>query len=261
MRRVNALVVRELRSMFRGPTAYAVLGLFLVVHALSFAQLMEDYSVRSFRDISNGRLGNELNLVDLVLRSLITGDAFFLTLFLPLLTMRSFADEWRQGTSDLLLSYPFREFELVLGKFLAAACVLWMMLAFAALYPLATLLLGSLEIPVLFSSYLGLSLYGLALLAVGLFYSTLTENQLIAFASTWATFFALLMAAFWAPRVEAPWDTVLAQLSPIGHVNAFGVGLLRLSDSYFFVVFIAIFLYLATGVLESKRWGRGRVRR
>ena len=258
MSRIHALFVRELRSAFRSPTAYVVIGLFLLIHAVSFAQVMEEYSTQSFREVSSGRLGNQLNLVDLVLRRLITGDAFFLTLFLPAFTMKLFADEWRQGTSDLLLSYPFREVELVLGKFFAAAAVLGMLLVAGALYPLSTALMGNLEFPVLFSSYLGLALYGLGLIAVGLFFSALTENQILAFAATWATFFGLLMVAFWSPRVGPPWDVFLGQLSPLAHVSAFGVGLLRLSDLWYFLVLIGLFLFLCTGVLESKRWAAER---
>lgn len=256
MSRVLALVERELRSAFRGPVAYAVLGLFLAVHGMTFATLMEDYSARSFEALSSGQLEPELNLVDLVLRALINADAFVLMLLLPAMTMRLFADEWRQGTSDLLLSYPFREVELVLGKFLAAAALLAAMVLLALVYPLGAMIVGQLQLSVLLSSFLGLWLYGMTLLAVGTFFSTLTENQLIAFGSTWATAFAFMLVGFWAPKAPSPFDGVLEYLAPMGHVNPFGVGLIRASDIAFFLGAAIFFLYLATGVLESRRWAR-----
>jgi len=256
MSRILALVERELSSAFRGPVAYAVLGLFLAVHGMTFATLMEDYGARSFEAITSGQLQPELNLVDLVLRALINADAFVLMLLLPAMTMRLFSDEWRQGTSDLLLSYPFREVELVLGKFLAAASILAAMIVLALLYPLGAMLVGHLQLAVLLSSFLGLWLYGIALLAVGTFFSTLTENQLIAFGSTWATVFAFMLVGFWSTKVPSPFDDMLSYLSPMDHVSPFGVGLITLSDICFFLGIAILFLYLATGVLESRRWAR-----
>jgi len=256
MSRVLALVERELRSAFRGPVPYAVLGFFLFLHGVTFSTLMEDYSSRSYEAVSSGQVEAELNLVDLVLRALIFGDSFFFMLLLPALTMRLFADEWRQGTSDLLLSYPFREVELVLGKFLASAVLLAAMIVLGLIYPLGAMIVGHLELSVLLSSFLGLWLFGMALLAVGTFFSSLTESQLIAFGATWATAFGFMLVSYWSSQVPQPFDTVLEYLSPREHVNPFGVGLIRLSDILYFVGITILFLYLSTGVLESRRWAR-----
>lgn len=258
MSRVGAVVQRELRSAFRGPVAYAVTGLYLLIHGLFYTQLMEDYSSNSFSYLTMGQLPDQLNLVDMMQRALVISDAFLLLFLLPALTMRTLADERRQGTSDLLLSYPLREFEIVLAKFVASAIVLIGMLALGVLYPLSAALFGHVEIAILLSGLLGLLLFGMAVLAIGIFTSSLTENQVVAFGLCFVIVFGLTALSFWAPRVAVPFDAVLRYLSMTAHADPLGYGLLRGSDIYYFLAFIVFFLFLATGMLESRRWGSRR---
>jgi ABC-2 type transport system permease protein len=249
-----ALIERELRSAMRAPVALAVLGLYLILHGLFFTQLMESFSTQSLAAQSQGQSADQLNLVDQVLRSLVMGDAFILMLLLPALTMRLVADEWRQGTSDLLLSYPLREIDIVLGKYFAAVLMLLVMIVLGLLYPLGAGFLGRLEFSVALSGALGLLLFGMAIVAIGVFYSSLTENQLIAFISTFVTTFVMTTAGFWRFRISPPFDGMLAHLSPTAHVDAFGAGLLRLSDVVFFLSVAFFFLALTVGVFEARRW-------
>lgn len=254
------LVERELRSAVRSPVAFAVLGVYLALHGLFFAQLMEEYSTRSFQMIANGVLESQQNLSDMVVRPLLMGDAFLLLLLLPALSMRSLADEWRQGTIDLLLSYPLRESDIVLGKYLASLVVLAGMILVSAAYPISTAFFGQLEVPILLTGLLGLFLYGATILAVGLLFSALTENQVIAFVSTVVTLLGVTFLSWWGARTDSLWGQVLTHLSLLGHVDAPSSGLVRLSDLVFFGGLITFFLYLCTGVLEAKRWRRGGTR-
>jgi len=257
---ILGLVERELRGAVRSPVAFAVLGVFLALHGVFFAQLMEEYSSRSLQMIANGVTESQQNLSDMVVRPLIMGDAFLLLLLLPALSMRTLADEWRQGTIDLLLSYPLRESDIVLGKYLASLVVLAAMLLVGAAYPLATALFGRLEIPILLTGLLGLFLYGATVLAVGLLFSALTENQVIAFVSTAVTLLGVTFLSWWGARTESLWGQVLTHLSLLGHVDASTSGLIRTSDLVFFGGLITFFLYLCTGVLEAKRWRHGGAR-
>ena len=258
MTRFPIVCERELRSAFRGPVAYAVIGLFMLLHGVFFTQLMEEFSTNSFTHLTQGQVPDEMNLVDMMQRVLVISDAFLLLFLLPALTMRSMAEEWRQGTSDLLLSYPLRESEIILGKF-AAYCVLLLgIVLLGAVYPASAALFGRIEWPILLSGVAGLLLFGMAILAIGIFSSTLTENQVVAFGIAWVLAFGMTLLTFWAKRVPEPWDGVLKHLSPTAHVDPLGYGMVRASDILFFVSLIVLFLFLAAGVLESRRWGRSR---
>jgi ABC-2 type transport system permease protein len=258
MKRVLVVAERELRAAFRGPVAYAIAGLYLLLHGVFFAQLLEEFSSSSFNYLTQGQQPDELNLVDMLQRVLIVSDAFLLLFLVPALTMRAMSEEWRQGTSDLLLSYPLREVEIVLGKFAGYTVLVGAIVLLGTIYPAAAALLGRIEWPVLASGVLGLLLFGMAVVAIGIFASTLTENQVVAFGVAWVIAFGMTLLSFWTKRVPEPWDWVLQHLSLTGHVDSFGFGIVRASDAVFFLSLVVFFLFLATGVLESHRWRRGR---
>lgn len=257
MNRIRALMGREIRAATRSPVALAVIGVYLALHGLFFAQLMEEFSRTSFQAIASGQSRPEHNLVDMVVRPLMMADSFLLLMLLPALTMRQLAEEWKQGTSDLLLSYPVRDREIVLGKFLAAAALVLVLLLLGGAYPASAALLGRLEFGVLGLSLLGMFFYGAAVLAVGLFFSALTENQVIALVSTVLMLLFLTVMGWWGLQVSEPWSHLLRHVSLATHAEPFSYGLLRLSDCVFFVSLTAFFLYLSVGVLEGKRWRRG----
>lgn len=259
MNRILALVERELRAAVRSPVAFAVVGVYLGLHGIFFAQLMEEFSTVSTQALMRGNTRDELNLADMVVRPLLAADSVLLLILLPALSMRQLAEEWKQGTSDLLLSYPVRDRDVVLGKYLAGLAVLGVMLILGVLYPLAAGTLGRLEVGALFTSVVGLFLYGGLVLAIGLFLSSLTENQVIALVSTLMALLALTVLGYWGMRVDPPWSHVLRWLSMQDHVKDFGAGVMRLSDVVFFAGTSGLFLFLTSGVFESRRWG-GRSR-
>jgi ABC-2 type transport system permease protein len=256
MSAIWALTERELRSAFRQPIAWVVLGAFLVLHGIFFAQLMEDYSTRSMQLLSTGSSDADHTLVDRMVRPLLVADSFVLMLLLPALTMRQLADEWKSGTSDLLMTYPLSEAQIVIGKYLGSALVVLIMVLLAGAYPTVAGLWGRIELSVLWAGLLGLLLYALGVLAIGLWTSALTENQVIAFATALMTLLVLMVLGWWGLRVDPPWTGVLRHLSFTGHVGHFGFGELRLSSVVFFLSLIVFFLYLATGALAARRAGR-----
>lgn len=249
-----AVTERELRSSLRQPIAWIVTGAWLFVHALFFVQLMEEYSLQSFQLLASGGQAGELNLADRVLRPLLVGDSTVLLLLLPALTMRQLADEWRSGTSDLLMTYPLSEAQIVLGKFFASALLVTVMVALSGAYVLVAGAWGELELGVLLLGLLGLLLYGWSVLAIGLAMSALTDNQVIAFASTLMVLLLLTLLGFWGARVEPPWSSILLHLNFTGHVGHFGFGVWRLSSTLFFLSLSVFFLYVATGLLGRRRW-------
>ena len=121
--------------------------------------------------------------------------------------------------------------------------------------PIAAGFFAPLEIPTILVQQLGLLLFGLGCLALGLMFSTLTENQILAFGLTIALLFVLWFLGWWASHIDPPYSTVVGYLSMATHVQPFGYGVLSLRAVVYFLVLILFPLYLAVGALESKRWG------
>jgi len=257
MRQVFAVCERELRALVRQPVAWVISGIYLLLHAVSFAQLMEGYSRNSLRLLSTATEAPDFTLVDRVLRPLLVADSFVLMILLPALTMRLLADEWRQGTSDLLLTYPLRERHIVVGKFLAAFAIAATMVLLGSVSMAATSLFGNLEWPVFLLGTFGLLLFVAMVVALGIAASATTENQVLAFASTLMVLLLMLAGSYWGLRAEAPWDAVFRHLSFTGHVGHFAFGEWRVSSTFFFLGLIAIYLYAATGLLGRRRWSGG----
>lgn len=253
MNGILAVAGRELRGLVRQPVAWSITGIFLFLHGLFFVQLMERYSESSVRVLS-GYAAQDLAFVDRVVRPLLVGDAFTLMMILPALTMRQMAEEWRSGTSDLLLTYPLTETQVVLGKYLGSAIVATAMILLGALHSASTAFWGDVEVPVALLGHLGLWLYTMMVLAIGLAMSTVTENQVIAFASTLVVLLGLVVIGGWGTDVGPPWDAVLRLVSFTGHVGHFGFGELRASSVLFFVALTVFFLHLAIGTLGRRRW-------
>jgi len=173
---------------------------------------------------------------------------------LPLLTMRLFAEEKKIGTEELLFTSPISVGQIILGKYLAALAVLAIMLAMTLLPAVFTFLWGNPELPQVLNGYLGLFLMGSAFIAVGLFFSSLTENQIV---SAMLTFGALLL--FWilnwaAYSATGMWKGVLNYLSIFQHFDDMTRGILDTKDIVYYLSMSFFGLFLAHSVIQSKRW-------
>jgi len=190
-----------------------------------------------------------------VLQPLASGDTFLLLLLLPGLTMRLLSEEWRSGTSELLLSYPLRDFDIILGKFLAAATMLAGLLVLSLLAPLCASVFGAVELPTVFSQLLGLLLFGLSCLALGTVFSALTANQILAYGATVVVLFSSWFLGWWSQNLFGIWAEVTGWMSLATHFNPTSYGLIQLSDLVYFCGITAFLLYLATSILNSRRSG------
>jgi len=256
MRNAVSLAQMELRRNFRGPVGFAVAGLFLLVHGIYFVSLLENYAGASLMAMSAGQTPARLNLVDAVLQPLASGDTFLLLLLLPGLTMRLLSEEWRSGTSELLLSYPLRDFDIVFGKYLAAAAMLTGLLVLSLLAPLCTSFFGAVEIPTVFSQLLGLLLFGLCCLALGTVFSAITANQILAYGATVVVLFSSWFLGWWSHNLYGVWARATGWMSLATHFNPTSYGLIQLSDLVYFFGVTGFLLYVATSILSSRRSGR-----
>ena len=183
---------KEMRLYFGSPVAYVVFTFFLLISGWFFSQIFLFYSDASMRSFMQPQFGQNLNVIENVMRPLFTNMSVVLLFFMPMITMRLFAEERKSGTFELLLTYPVRDGEVLAGKYLAALALYVLLLALTLLYPGLVAYFTRVEWGPILSGYLGLVLTGAVFLAVGVLVSSLTENQIVAGFGTFG-----ILLAFW----------------------------------------------------------------
>ena len=232
----NAWIVakRELYAYLNSPIAYFISAAFLFLCGLFFAG-----GVARWQDASMQSMFGSLSVVILFVA--------------PLLSMRLLAREQDTGTIELLLTAPVRDGEVVLGKFLASYLFYLGMILVTGLYVPIVVRYGTPDLGVIGASYLGLALLGGALLALGVFTSSLTRNQVVA-----AVLGVGIGATLWLLEVISPaigqGGEVLAYLSPAGHYFKFLEGMIDTRALAYFASFMFVCLFLAGQVLQTRRW-------
>jgi ABC-2 type transport system permease protein len=185
----------------------------------------------------------------------VVGNTTFIFLFIiPLLTMRLVADEFRQGTDELLLTSPAGIGEIVIGKYLAALVVQLLLVAISLIYPLIMSGFGTLDQPILWLSYLSMFLLGSAMMAVGLFASSLTSNQMVAGIAGFVMLLILWLVDWLSEGFGGKLKEWVGQFSLNGHTANLQKGVLHGGDILFYVTLAAVFIVLSIQVLERKRW-------
>jgi len=173
---------------------------------------------------------------------------------MPALTMRVFAEEKRSGTYELLLTAPVRTGEIVAGKFIASATFTLIMVALAWIFPIILMIFGDPEVGVMFSGYLGLALLAITFVAVGLFTSSLTQNQIIAAISSFGLLILLFVISWPAEAGGGVIWSLLKYLSLPEHFSTLVRGVIDTSDLVFFLSMILVALFLTQRSVESARW-------
>jgi ABC-2 type transport system permease protein len=252
--RVHALYRRELAYYFQSPVAYAVIAVFALLAGYFFYNLLGFFNLTSIQTMQNPMQASSLSLTVSVLQPLFGNMSAVLLLLLPLLTMRLFAEERRSGSAELLFTYPVGDWDVILGKFLAAATVYATMLAMtlpsiALLYYFSTPETGAVV-----SGYLGLLLMGLTFIAMGVFFSSLSDSQLVAGAATFGCGLLFLIVGWITPLVSSGVGAVLDQLSIVQHLDGFSRGVIDTNDLVFYINLTAFFLFMCARVLDSARW-------
>lgn len=232
---VLAIFRREVRSYFNSPVAYVVIVVFLAIIGWFFTSNIFLMNVASMRIV--------FELVPLV----------FL-FFIPAITMRLLAEETKSGTLELLTTKPVRDIEIVVGKFLAA----WALLA-AALVPtlfyLATmLLLGSVDVGPVLSGYLGLLLMGGVYIGIGLFASSVTENQIIAFILSFLMILALFLMDKVLMYVPEGLASTMEFLGMDYHFSNIARGVIDSRNVIYFLSLLGFSLFATTVSLERRKW-------
>lgn len=253
MRNTWAIFKREMSVYFTSPIAYAVTIIFLVITGYFFAASLSAYSIYSLQAFQNPQLKG-LNLADMVVAPMMSNMAVIMLLMLPALTMRLMSEEKKSGAHELLFTYPVRDIEVVLGKYLAALAVFAVMLALTSTHQLFLLALGKNTLAAAAPGYLGLLLLGGAFIALGLMVSTLTENQIVAAVVSFGLLLLLWVAGWSASFTSSSLGEVLKYISIVTHFEGFAKGLIDTKDLAYYLLFIFSCLFLSLRSLESKRW-------
>lgn len=246
MNKITLIASKEFRSYLKSPMAYIVTCIFLVLTGVFFIFYLtstnyNDTSIRGFVDpLSVFGLSGY-------------GNIFFL-LFAAIITMRLLAEEKKLGTWELLLTSPVRDTEIIIGKFLGSLGILFGMLILTLYYPVLLMVLGDPDLGPIWTSYLGLFLFGSAALAVGLFASSLTSNQIVAAVVSGGILFALWFIGIIAKNMPTAIQQVLNYISLSNHFPNFVVGIIDTRDVVYYLSITALFLYMAIRSLETGRW-------
>ena len=227
---------REFRSNFDSPVGYVVLCLSLaIVGVIIF---------REFWTVNRATVGPLFQYLPWALSLLIV----------PAVTMRLFAEEKHTGTIELLITMPVRDREVVMGKYLASMGLIAVLLLLTVTYPLTITRLGHVEKGPVMTGYLGLMLMSSAAIAIGLFFSSLTENQIVAFTCTCVSLFGLWVLDYLGGTLNGVVADVVTFFSFQRHMTPFARGLIDLRHVVFFVSVTVFFLMLTTRSLESRKW-------
>jgi ABC-2 type transport system permease protein len=253
MRNVWILCRKELRSYFVSPIAYLLLAMFAVVFGFFFWNSVGYFVYAGMEAQMRGAMF-PLNVNEQVIRPLVSNVSVLGLFLIPMITMRLFAEEKRSGTIELLATSPIRDFEVILGKWLAALILYGTMLLLTAINFAWLFRYGNPDWKPLLIAYLGLLLQAGALLAIGTFISTLTRNQIIAGAATFGVCLLLWVLEWVSGYESAPYARAMAYLSVLTHFESFAKGVLSIKDAVYYLSAIVLGLFLTGRSIESLRW-------
>ena len=237
MRRIALICGKEIGTYFSSPMAYIVSAIFIALSGASFTTYLaqtsySDTSIRGFLE---------------------TGQLLIL-LFSALLTMRLISEERKLGTWELLLTAPVREYEIVLGKFFSCLLVLAGMLILTLYFPLLLMIFGDPDTGPILTSYLGLFLLGSASVAIGIFASSLTPNQIVSAVVAGGILFGLWFLGMVGSLIPEPLGEILSYFSLSQHFPGFVRGVVDTRDVVYYLTVTAVFLFLSVRSIETERW-------
>jgi len=256
MRNILAIAQKELKSYFASPIGWVILGFWALLYGYFFAAILQFFVRQSMQMSQFGQAGPQaMNVNQSLIRPLVAQNLPILVLFLlPAVTMRTYSEERRSGTIELLLTSPLTDFQIIMGKFLGAMALYAVMLAVTLIHVGLLFVYGHPEWKPIVTVYLGLLLLGGCFISVGLFISSLTKNQIVSFVATFAVFL-MLWVITWIGSFSGPAvDRLTQYLSIINHFDDFGKGVLDTTHLIYYLSFITFGLFLTAKSVDSERW-------
>jgi ABC-2 type transport system permease protein len=254
MRSAWIIAKRDLGSFFNSPIFYIVTTVFLIIYSFIFFNILNFFSFQSFQAGQFQAMGMNLNLNEMVVEPSLQNMSVILLMIIPIITMRSFADEKKMKTFRLLLSSPVHLREIILGKFLACMIVVAVMILLSSYSVGFLFLLGEPEPGPVVTGYLGVLLMAGCFVSVGIFASSLTDNQIVAAVLTFGFSLFMWVIGWGAQATDSTAGQVLQYISIVDHLERFLKGLVNTSDLVYYLSFILFNLFLCHRVLDSNRW-------
>jgi ABC-2 type transport system permease protein len=257
MSNVLAIAERELRAYFASPIAWMMIGLFALLAGVFYVTTLAYFVQASMQMDSFSAMGQApqpLNINQQLIRPLFLNVSVVALFMLPMLTMRTYAEEKRSGTIELLLTSPLTDWQIIIGKYLGALTLYAVMLLVTVVHVGLLFFYGEPEWRTVVSGYLGMLLMGGAFLSLGLFISSTTKNQIVAAAMTFAALLLLWTVSWFADSASPTTAAVLRHLSIIEHFDDFAKGVIDTGHLVYYLSFIAFGLFLTAKSVDTERW-------
>ncbi len=254
MRNTLAIADKEVRSYFASPIAYIIIGLFALLFGFFFYVYLMAFDRQSQQMMQFGGAGGGANINQMMIRGLFQNAAVIILFVMPMITMRTYSEEKRSGTIELLLTSPVSDLQIILGKYFGALALYATMLLVTMIYMGILFWIGEPEWRPIATGYLGLLLMGGCFLSAGLLISSLTKNQIVAGFLTFATFL-MLWIINWPGEYSGPTTRdLLNYLSITQHFDDFARGVVDTKDVVYYLSFITFGLFLTAKSVDSERW-------
>lgn len=235
MNNILTIFKKELKSYFYSPVAYIVIVVFLIITGWFFTSGLFVAGVISMRSV--------FEIIP-----------FIFLFFIPAISMRTFSEEKKAGTIELLLTKPITDFEIVIGKFLSTFGLAALTILPTVIYVASLKMLGPIDIGSIFSAYVGLLLMSGIYIGIGIFASSLTENQVVAFIISFLMIFVLFMMNKILMFIPAPIVPIVEYISSDYHFSSITRGVIDTKDLIYYFSGIYIMLLLTKTSLEARKW-------
>ncbi len=254
MKDIWTIAKKELKSFLYSPIAYILSAFFLLVSGFFFYNILAWANDQTMRMMQSGYGMNRININQMLFEPFFNNMTIILMFLLPMLTMRLFADEKKMRTEELLLTSPVRLSAIIIGKYLAALIIYAIILLLTATYSIFVFVYGNPELAPLLTAYLGLFLLGAVFIAIGLFASALTENQVIAAVISFSSIILIWVISWVGESGPGAWRGILTYLSFFSHFKNMVSGVIDTQDIVYYLTFIFLGLYLTRSIFEFRKW-------
>jgi ABC-2 type transport system permease protein len=252
MTNILAIVRKEWRGYFASPIGYVVIGMYALVFGYFYTVGLSWFIRQSMQAPQMG--GGPMNINQQMIRYVFLNSTIIFLFVVPLITMRTYSEEKRSGTIELLMTSPITDYQIVIGKFLGALSLYGAMLGITLIHIGVLFFYGSPEWKPILTGYLGLLLLGGCFVSVGLFFSSMTRNQIVAGMFTFAVLL-LLWVIDWVGSFAGPsLEKLTSYLSLTGHLEDFLRGVIDSQHVVYYLSFITFGLFLTAKAVDSERW-------
>jgi ABC-2 type transport system permease protein len=251
VRNIFAIAQKELRSYFSSPIAYIIIGFFALPFGVFFYLYLGAFVRQS---LQMAQYGGSMNINQQVIRYVLQNASVIILFVMPMITMRTYSEEKRSGTIELLLTSPLTDVQIIVGKFLGALGLYVAMLLVTVVYIAILFVYGNPEWRPLVASYLGLLLMGGAFLSIGLLISSTTNNQIVAGIITFVVFLMLWIVGWFAESSGPVMGDITKYLSITEHFDDFSKGIIDTKHVIYYLSLITFGLFLTAKSVDSERW-------